>query len=87
MKNIPSNILKQLVLFLLVFYKKTISPLMIVLFGGSGCRFNPTCSVYSKESIEKFGFTKGLKLTFERLKKCHPYSQSYHYDPVPNKLV
>jgi len=48
------------------------------------CRFIPTCSEYTKESIQKYGTLKGLKLGFKRILKCHPFG-SHGYDPVPIK--
>lgn len=46
------------------------------------CRYTPTCSQYSKESIKKHGPYKGFILTFKRIIKCHPWGGS-GYDPIP----
>ncbi|MDR1617382.1 MAG: membrane protein insertion efficiency factor YidD [Syntrophomonadaceae bacterium] len=46
------------------------------------CRFYPTCSHYSIEAIEKYGFIKGCWLTLKRISKCHPFHKG-GYDPVP----
>ena len=46
------------------------------------CRYTPTCSQYSKESIKKHGPFKGIVLTFKRIIKCHPWGGS-GYDPIP----
>ena len=75
-------ILNKVVIMLLKLYKAGISPIMKNLFG-SGCRFNPTCSTYSIEVIEKFGIKKGFKLSLKRLSKCHPFSKSV-IEPIPN---
>lgn len=48
----------------------------------NACRFTPTCSQYSKEAYERFGFIKGSKLTIKRLLSCHPFGK-FGYDPVP----
>ena len=48
---------------------------------GISCRYNPTCSQYSKESILKYGIIKGLYLSFKRILKCHPWGGS-GYDPL-----
>ncbi len=45
------------------------------------CVFYPTCSEYSKLAIEKHGALKGIKLTFFRILRCHPW-QKEHIDPV-----
>ena len=60
-------------------YQVTLSPLL-----GSNCRYQPTCSNYTIESIQKWGIFQGLLLSFKRIMKCHPLGSSV-YDPVPNK--
>jgi len=57
-------------------YQLIISPLF-----PSSCRFYPSCSEYTLQSIEKFGFFKGAWKSFLRLAKCHPF-HSGGYDPV-----
>ena len=57
-------------------YKYIISPLL-----GNNCRYLPTCSEYTKDSIIKFGLTKGIWLGFKRIVKCHPWGKSGH-DPI-----
>jgi len=46
------------------------------------CRYNPTCSLYAKQAINKHGLLKGAWLSALRLLKCHPWSKG-GYDPVP----
>ena len=48
-------------------YKTTISPLL-----APACRFYPTCSSYSIESLERYGPVRGLVLTAWRLLRCNP---------------
>ncbi len=71
--------MKRVFLFLLVVYRKTISP-----FLGNNCRFVPTCSAYTYESIEKHGVLKGVFLGIKRILKCHPFHKG-GFDPVPEK--
>ena len=70
--------LKHLLLSLIRFYQRAISPLF-----PSRCRFRPTCSQYAREAIEKYGAAKGSYLAFRRILRCHPFNHDDYYDPVP----
>ena len=65
-------------------YKATLSPVLDLLFVG-GCRFNPTCSRYSKEAVNSFGIFRGGYLSIKRILRCNVFTKP-GYDPVPNKL-
>ena len=67
-------------LFALNCYKSYLSPW----FAGS-CRFEPTCSRYAYEAIERFGVAHGMWLGTKRLLRCHPLSRKFGHDPVPEK--
>jgi putative membrane protein insertion efficiency factor len=69
--------MKRLFLFLIKVYKKLLSPVL-----GRHCRFWPTCSDYTAQSIEKYGAGRGLFLGLRRLLKCHPFHAG-GVDPVP----
>jgi len=60
------------------FYQANLS----IWFGGS-CRFQPTCSQYAYEAIERFGARSGAWLGLKRLLRCHPLSGKFGLDPVP----
>jgi putative membrane protein insertion efficiency factor len=49
---------------------------------GSACRFEPTCSAYALQAIERHGALAGSALTVARLARCHPWGAAGH-DPVP----
>ena len=66
---------KKIVLFLIRLYQHTLSldhgPLRYIYKHGS-CRFNPTCSEYTYQAINKYGVIKGLWLGLKRVLKCRP---------------
>lgn len=68
--------LKKILLAAIEIYRCTLSPFM-----AGGCRFSPTCSVYSKEAITKYGALRGLVLAAKRILRCHPFNPG-GYDPV-----
>ena len=75
--------LKKIFVFTIVLYQRLVSPYL-----PQSCRFQPTCSEYAKEAIEKRGIIEGSKLASKRLMKCHPIKflgGSEGYDPVPEK--
>lgn len=49
---------------------------------GHGCRFQPTCSVYALEALERYGAFRGSLLAARRVLRCHPWG-GHGYDPVP----
>ena len=63
--NLPQNIL----ILLLMAYRKVISPLY-----GQVCRFFPSCSAYALEAITVHGAVKGTWLAARRLARCHPWN-------------
>jgi len=50
---------------------------------GHGCRYQPTCSAYALEALEKHGGLKGSYLAAKRIAKCHPLGGS-GIDNVPD---
>lgn len=72
--RIGSRILKGVIRF----YQLVLSPLI-----GSNCRFQPTCSAYALEAVEKHGAIKGGVLAVKRISKCHPWGGS-GIDNVPD---
>ncbi len=51
---------------------------------GHNCRYQPTCSAYALEALEKHGAIKGGWLAARRILRCHPWGKS-GYDPVPTR--
>ena len=70
--HIPRNVL----LFAIRIYKATsrVRPRV--------CRYEPTCSQYAADCIEKHGAVCGFALAVRRIVRCNPLSQG-GYDPAP----
>lgn len=68
--------MKFLVLDLLGVYKAIVSP-----FLPPACRFEPTCSEYARQAVEKYGPMKGMWMGVKRLLRCQPFCKGGH-DPV-----
>ena len=68
---------QSIAIFFIKAYQRLLSPLL-----GNNCRFNPTCSFYAIEAINRFGVLKGCWLASKRILKCHPLNAG-GFDPVP----
>jgi putative membrane protein insertion efficiency factor len=68
---------RRLALELLALYRLLVSPWL-----GPACRFEPSCSRYAAEAIERHGLGRGGWLAARRVGRCHPFGGS-GYDPVP----
>jgi len=69
--------MKTVALFVIKLYQRTLSKAL-----PPSCRFHPTCSQYTYQAIERYGFLKGGWLGLRRLLRCHPFHPG-GYDPVP----
>ena len=68
--------MSSLIILIIRAYQHTISPLL-----PQGCRFFPTCSVYSIDALRKYGAVKGTYLAVRRVLRCNPWNPG-GFDPV-----
>lgn len=76
--------MKQTVLSLIQLYQKTVSPDHGILGRAvlrRTCRFEPTCSQYTYQAVQKYGIWRGLGLGLRRVLRCHPWAKG-GADPV-----
>jgi len=69
--------MSKIAIFLVRLYQLFISPLL-----HPACRFEPSCSHYAIQALQKYGFFKGSWLATKRIARCHPFNPG-GYDPVP----
>jgi putative membrane protein insertion efficiency factor len=53
-------------------------------FFGGACKYQPSCSQYAFDAIERHGARQGSVLALKRLLRCRPFVQG-GFDPVPNR--
>jgi putative membrane protein insertion efficiency factor len=70
---------RELLLLLLRGYRLLLSPWL-----GSACRFEPTCSLYAMQAIQRHGAAWGSGLAAWRVLRCHPWCDG-GCDPVPDR--
>ena len=69
--------MREVMIALLRGYKLFLSPLLPPM-----CRFEPSCSVYTMQAVEKYGVVRGTWLGVRRLSRCHVFNPG-GWDPVP----
>jgi putative membrane protein insertion efficiency factor len=72
---------KRLLLALIAAYRRWISPSM-----PRRCRYEPTCSAYTAEAVQRFGALRGALLGTWRLLRCNPFSHG-GFDPIPDRFT
>lgn len=70
--------MQRLLMTLVRGYQLLLSPWL-----GGACRFEPTCSNYALQALERHGAATGGYLTLKRIGRCHPWCAGGH-DPVPD---
>ena len=69
--------MRRLVLAPIVAYQRVISPAL-----PRRCKYEPTCSAYAVEAVERYGALRGSLMASWRLLRCNPFSHG-GFDPVP----
>jgi uncharacterized protein len=72
---------KRVALAVIAAYQRWVSPSR-----PRRCRYEPTCSAYSAEAVERFGVTRGALLGAWRIVRCNPFSHG-GFDPVPERFT
>ena len=78
----PPHVVTRILLAMLAFYRRWLSPAIHSLNPGSGCRYVPTCSEYAATAIAIHGPLRGIFLAFWRILRCNPFARG-GLDPVP----
>lgn len=72
--------MRRILVLLVDGYRRFLSPMLPPL-----CRFEPSCSSYAREAIERHGAIKGVLLAAWRILRCNPFNKGGQFDPVPPK--
>ncbi|MDA7573448.1 membrane protein insertion efficiency factor YidD [Candidatus Pelagibacter sp.] len=78
------KIMSNILIGLIKIYKMLISPYL-----APSCRYLPTCSEYTIECLEKYGFIKGMAKGIKRILSCHPIKLlggGEGFDPVDKRF-
>ena len=67
---------RRILMFLVVLYQATLG-----VFLGGQCRYQPSCSQYMINAIERYGPWRGSWRGFKRLARCHPWG-GFGHDPA-----
>jgi uncharacterized protein len=82
----PRQVATRILLAMLGFYRRWISPAIHTLSPGGGCRYVPTCSEYASTAIAIHGPLRGMALALWRLLRCNPFVRG-GLDPVPPAAI
>jgi putative membrane protein insertion efficiency factor len=69
--------MRKIALYVIAGYQRFVSPIL-----PPACRYEPSCSEYTRQAVEKYGAVRGLSMGLGRVFRCHPLHAG-GYDPVP----
>ena len=73
----PQSPPQRFALLAISFYQRRLSPGL-----APACRFQPTCSHYAYDAVERYGVIRGLAMAAWRILRCNPLNDG-GFDPVP----
>lgn len=76
-----SAIARRVVTLPIVAYQRVISPAL-----PRRCKYEPSCSRYAVQAIQRYGILRGLLLAAWRLLRCNPWSRG-GFDPVEAQAI
>ena len=68
--------MRKLFIGLIQIYRRFLSPML-----PPTCRYEPSCSLYTVQAIEKYGVLRGLFMGILRVLRCHPFARG-GFDPL-----
>ncbi|MDW7994442.1 MAG: membrane protein insertion efficiency factor YidD [Gemmatales bacterium] len=74
-----ASLSKRIIFGMVWLYRMTVRPILLALLGPC-CRFEPSCSEYLLQAVQKYGVVKGVVKGLGRILRCHPWSAG-GYDP------
>ena len=75
-RSLFSQVLRALIYAMVFVYRHTLRYVI-----GGQCRFQPTCSQYMLDAVDKYGPVRGFFKGLRRITRCHPWSEGGH-DPA-----
>ena len=73
--------MRRVVVAPILAYQRLVSPAL-----GRRCKYEPTCSAYAVDAVERFGVARGALLAAWRLLRCNPFSHG-GFDPIPDRFT
>ena len=68
--KLPRSFILRLLINFISFYQQFLS-----FFTSGCCKYYPSCSEFSKQSLIKYGILRGIFVSIIRINKCNPFSK------------